>query len=100
MDILPMYILFSLLTPAVFWMARHWGWSKVLLFSLLTWMVAQARVRDALLATVSRLPFIELGPFDLLAWQFLWVGGLFGGQRISGNASLLPRHALQVRIKS
>jgi hypothetical protein len=91
MDILPMYILFSLLTPAAFWMARHWGWSKVLLLSLVTWMIAQAHVRDALLATVSQLPFIELGPFDLLAWQLLWVGGLFAGQRILENASLVPR---------
>jgi hypothetical protein len=94
MDILPMYILFSLLTPAVFWMARHWGWSKVLLLSLGIWMIAQAHVRDALSAAVSQLPFIELGPFDLLAWQLLWVGGLFVGQRLLGNASLLPKNRL------
>jgi hypothetical protein len=92
MDILPMYILFSLLTPAVFWTARHWGWSKVLLLSLVTWMMAQAHVRDALSATVSQFPFSEPGPFDLLAWQLLWVGGLFVGQRALGDASLLPRH--------
>src|SRR5260370_5629307 len=33
---------------------------------------------------------IELGPFDLLAWQLLWVGGLFIGQRFQENTSLLP----------
>jgi hypothetical protein len=92
MDILPMYILFSLLTPAVFWMARRWGWSKVLLLSLVAWMVAQAHVRDALSATASQWPFIELGPFDLLAWQLLWLGGLFTGQRFLGDAPLVPRH--------
>ena len=94
MDILPMYIFFSLLTPGVFWMARHWGWSKVLLLSLAVWMIAQAHVRDPLSAAVSQLPFIEFGPFDLLAWQLLWVGGLFVGQRILANSSLLPRHGL------
>ena len=36
------------------------------------------------------LPFVQLGPFDLLAWQFLWVGGLFIGQRFLENKALLP----------
>jgi hypothetical protein len=36
------------------------------------------------------LSFVQLGPFDLFAWQFLWVGGLFVGQRFLENKSLLP----------
>jgi hypothetical protein len=32
----------------------------------------------------------ELGPFDLFAWQFLWVGGLFIGQLSLENKPLLP----------
>jgi hypothetical protein len=36
------------------------------------------------------LPFVQLGPFDLLAWQLLWVGGLFIGQRFLENKALLP----------
>jgi hypothetical protein len=36
------------------------------------------------------LRFIQLGPFDLLAWQLLWVGGLFIGERFLENKSLLP----------
>jgi hypothetical protein len=33
MDILPMYILFSLLTPLAFWGAQQWGWRTVLFVS-------------------------------------------------------------------
>jgi hypothetical protein len=90
MDILPMYILFSLQTPVVFWAARRWGWKPVLLFSFSIWLVAQTHVRDLLLNAVQGSPFLELGPFDLLAWQFLWVGGLFVGQRFQENKSMLP----------
>jgi hypothetical protein len=91
MDILPMYILFSLLTPLVFWIAERSGWRSVFLFSLSTWLIAQAHVRDLLLYTVKDSPFIELGPFDLLAWQVLWVSGLFIGQRFQENKAFLPR---------
>jgi hypothetical protein len=91
MDILPMYILFSLLTPAAFWAARRWGWRTVVLLSLSTWFIAQAHVGDMSLNTFKDLPFIQLGPFDLLAWQLLWVGGLFIGQRFQESKTLLPR---------
>jgi hypothetical protein len=91
MDILPMYILFSFLTPAVFWAARRWGWGTVFSVSLSTWFIAQAHVRDMLLNTFKDLPFIQLGPFDLLAWQLLWVVGLFVGKRFQENDALLPR---------
>src|SRR6476646_9604645 len=40
MDILPMYVLFSLLTPAIFWTADRRGWGTVLLVSGLTWLTA------------------------------------------------------------
>jgi hypothetical protein len=90
MDILPMYILFSFLTPAVFRAAQRWGWKPVLLVSLSAWFIAQTHVRDMLVTASKDLPFVQLGPFDLLAWQLLWVGGLSVGQRFLENKSLLP----------
>src|SRR3984893_1431257 len=90
MDILPMYVLFSLLTPAVFSAALRWGWRPVVLTSLSTWLIAQTHVRDLLLTALKDMPFVQLGPFDLLAWQFLWVGGLFVGQRFLSIKSRLP----------
>jgi len=90
MDILPMYILFSLLTPLAFWAAQRWGWKTVLLISFSMWLIAQTHVRDLLLTTAKDVSFVQLGPFDLLAWQFLWVSGLFIGQRFLENKSVLP----------
>jgi hypothetical protein len=90
MDILPMYVLFSFLTPAAFGAAQRWGWKTVLFVSFSVWVVAQTHVRDLLVNSSKDLPFVQLGPFDLFAWQFLWVGGLFIGQRFLENKSLLP----------
>jgi hypothetical protein len=90
MDILPMYILFSFLTPAAFWAAQRWGWKRVLLVSASTWFIAQTDARDLLVTAFKDLPFIQLGPIDLFAWQLLWVGGLFIGQRFQENKALLP----------
>ena len=90
MDILPMYILFSFLTPAAFAAAQRWGWKTVLFVSFSTWIIAQTQVRDMLVTASKDLPFVQLGPFDLLAWQLLWVGGLFIGQRFLEKKSLLP----------
>jgi hypothetical protein len=90
MDILPMYILFSFLTPAAFRAAHRWGWKTVLFVSFSAWVIAQTHVRDMWVIASKDLPFVQLGPFDLLAWQLLWVAGLFIGQRILENKSLLP----------
>jgi len=90
MDILPMYVLFSLLTPLAFWAAQRWEWRTVLLVSFSVWLIAQTHFRDLLLATAKDLSFVQLGPFDLLAWQFLWVSGVFIGQRFVEHKSLLP----------
>jgi hypothetical protein len=99
MDILPMYVLFSFLTPAAFGAARRWGWKTVLFASFSVWVIAQTDVREILINASHDLPFVQLGPFDLLAWQFLWVGGLFVGQRFLEGRALLPRpHLLRPLI--
>jgi hypothetical protein len=90
MDILPMYVLFSLLTPAAFGAAQRWGWKAVLFVSFSAWIIAQTHVRDMLVTASKDYSFVQLGPFDLFAWQLLWVGGLFIGQRFLENKALLP----------
>ena len=90
MDILPMYVLFSFLTPAAFGAAQRWGWKRVLFVSFTVWAIAQTHVREILVTDSKDLPFVQLGPFDLFAWQLLWVGGLFIGQHFLENRSLLP----------
>jgi hypothetical protein len=92
MDILPMHVVFSFLTPAAFWTAQRRGWKTTLLVSAFTWLIAQTHARDMLTTAFGDLPFIQLGPFDLFAWQFLWVSGLFIGQRLHEDETLpLPR---------
>src|SRR3984885_12914714 len=90
MDILPMYILFSFLTSVAFRLAERRGWKTVLFSSFSVWAIAQTHVRDVLVNAGKDLPFIELGPFDLLSWQLLWVAGLFVGQSFLEGKSLLP----------
>jgi hypothetical protein len=90
MDILPMYILFSFLTSATFMAAQRWGWKTVLFVSFSAWVIAQTHVRDMLVTASKDLPFVQLGPFDLFAWQFLWIGGLYIGQRFVENKPLRP----------
>ena len=85
-----MYILFSFLTPLVFWGAGRWGWNTVILTSLSIWLISQLRVRDLLVTATKDLSYINPGPFDVLAWQLLWTGGLFCGQRLYENQSALP----------
>jgi hypothetical protein len=88
MDILPMYIWFSLLTPLAFLAARRWGWKAVIYTSLAVWLISQTRVRDSLVTAFRGIPYVELGPFDILAWQLLWISGLFFGQRFQGGAAV------------
>lgn len=98
MDILPMYILFSFLTPVAFWAAQRWRWRTVLFVSFSAWFIAQTHVRDMLVTTSKDLTFVQLGPFDPLAWQLLWVGGLFIGQRFLENKSLPIPHLLRLLL--
>lgn len=89
MDILPLYILFSCLTPLVFWLAQRWGWKIVIGISSAVWLISQTRILDLVMLPVKDIPYIELGPFDFLAWQFLWVSGLFLGQRFEARKANL-----------
>ena len=89
LDILPMYIVLSFLTPCAFWAAKRWGWKTVLYLSVGVWIASQFRVRDMLLASVKGASFLNLGPFDLLSWQLLWIGGLIFGKCVQEKKPVL-----------
>ena len=93
MDILPMYILFSLLTPCAFWAAKRWGWSRVIWASVGFWVLSQFHVREMFLAIVKDASYLDLGPFDLLAWQLLWVAGLYFGKTMQEGRPVLQLSA-------
>ena len=96
LDILPMYILFLLATPAVLWAAKRWNWRVILIPSLLLWAGAQFQLRSAMYAafvhaTHIDIPFNALGAFDLYGWQLLWTTGLWVGAGRPGVVRLAPR---------
>ena len=84
LDILPMYVLFMLLSPWAFVLGMRHGWVWVLAGSVTLWVLAQFGLAEwlyDLAASVTRLPvpYAETGAFNGFAWQLLWVVGLWLG---------------------
>jgi len=87
LDILPIYIIFTLLTPVLLWGARRFGWTAVLGGSTVIWLLAQFGLRLRFYALLNAhgfpLPANEAGAFDLFAWQLLWAIGLWLGTAVA-----------------
>jgi hypothetical protein len=84
LDILPMYIIFLVLTSAALLLARRIGWKPILGVSFAFWGLAQLGFRGAehtfmMRFIPTRIPINEMGSFDLWAWQFLWIVGVWFG---------------------
>lgn len=75
MNILPLYVVLLAAVPAITWMLR-WSAAVTLALSLALWLVA----RGALSAWVQA-PIASTWQFDPLAWQLLFVVGMFLGTR-------------------
>jgi hypothetical protein len=96
LDILPMYLVFLLLTPLILKTAMRNGWLPILASSALLWLVSQFGLKEWLVSCVDRdWLVINLGAFNLLSWQLLWIGGLLLGHGMQRNPagleSLLSR---------
>jgi hypothetical protein len=80
LDILPMYIVFMLLTPLARKIAHHWGWDPVIFISFIIWAAAQFGLRHWLYTQGDifslSVPEDSTGAFDLYGWQLLWMVGL------------------------
>lgn len=86
LDILPMYVILLLVTPILLIGAARYGWSWFIALSAGLWVCAQlglgAAIHDVFsAATGNPVPLRVGGSFSLLAWQFLWVAGLWLGAR-------------------
>ena len=84
LDILPMYVLFLAGTPVVLAWASRRGWRVPLAGSFLVWLSAQLGLRDWLHAGIVHLTHLQIpvqegGAFNLLAWQGVWMAGLWLG---------------------
>ncbi|MDE2295326.1 MAG: OpgC domain-containing protein [Gammaproteobacteria bacterium] len=97
-DILPLYVLFLGLTPWWLGIAARRGWTPVLAVSAGVWLVAQFHPFGApLRALGDRVP-LELGSFNVLAWQLLWILGLAFGDTIARDPGALARHRRRVLV--
>ncbi len=85
LDILPMYIVFMLVTPFILAVARKRGWMPVMAGSAVIWLLAQFNLRAWLYTLPAHfgfpVPLKEMGAFDVFGWQFLWTTGLMLGSR-------------------
>lgn len=89
LDILPMYIVFMLVSPLLLVHGLHRGWAGILAGSVALWVGAQFGLSHWLYdrltaATGFPVPFPLTGSFEILGWQLLWVMGLWLG---SGRAA-------------
>lgn len=107
LDILPLYILFMLLSPWVMAYALRHGWQVPMLLSALLWAGAQFGMtpwlHEHLMMGVLGIPipFNETGSFDTFAWQFLWFFGLWmGASRNAPGAQpiMIPRRVVQIAV--
>jgi hypothetical protein len=81
LDILPMYVIFLLITPFLLAIAAHRGWKGILLASGSVWLLAQFGLRVwvhhmVVGITTLKIPLQDTGSFNLFAWQMVWVSGL------------------------
>jgi hypothetical protein len=102
LDILPMYIIFLVFTSAALLLARRIPWRIIVCIAFGVWVFAQFGFREQEHAFVSKfvpthIPLNEMGSFDLWAWQFLWIVGIYMGVRW-GRGDLhieqLAKHAM------
>jgi hypothetical protein len=95
LDILPMYVVFLLLSPLLLVHGLQRGWIVIMAVSVGLWLGAQfgftAVVFDAVVAlTRLPVPYEHTGSFDILAWQFLWVMGLWLGSTRAATPNPQP----------
>lgn len=103
LDILPMYVNFLALTPLALTLSRKVGWKFTLCSGFALWVLAQFGLRQALWQFMNRyfglrIPLNEMGSFDLWAWQFLWLVGIWLGVRWAKGELPLTRIAREFTI--
>lgn len=90
LDIIPLYLIFLILSPLVLIAAAKIGWKFILGGSFAVWLLAQFGLRQALYGLAAhylglRIPLNEMGAFNLWAWQFMWILGMWCGVRWARN---------------
>jgi hypothetical protein len=84
LDILPMYVIFLAGSPLILSTAIRWGWNRIIACSLAIWLLAQFGLRELVHNAVVHIthlpiPLQETGAFNLFAWQWVWIAGMWLG---------------------
>lgn len=106
LDILPMYIVFMLVSPWVLAHGLRRGWNAAMAVSLVLWVLAQFGLGAWVYGTTVKftgldVPFQETGAFSIFSWQFLWLLGLWMGASCTVAASkpfIFPRWAVLLAV--
>jgi hypothetical protein len=108
LDILPMYVIFLVLSPYILAFAARRGWRLLLTASTVTWVLAQLGLRTwmhylVVHVTHLQIPLQETGAFNLFAWQAVWLLGMWIGAESADpgpNGGIpfrrLPRYAYPI----
>ena len=101
LDILPMYVIFLAGSPLVLSAAVRWGWNRIIACSLAIWLLAQFGLRDLVHNGVVHIthlpiPLQETGAFNLFAWQWIWIAGMWLGAKSAEGP--LPMSRLPGRV--
>jgi hypothetical protein len=97
LDILPIYVIFLLASPFAFSIAVKRSWRPVIVGSTIIWLLAQFGLRAVVqhfVVSVTHLPIPlqQWGAFNLFAWQWVWIMGMWMGARsVEGE---LPLHSM------
>ncbi len=101
LDILPMYVIFLVLTPCARAVARRWGWDPVVYASFALWAAAQFGLRGWVYRHIDLfglgVPENSTGAFDMYAWQLLWMVGLALGSIYADQISACGAGGEQTR---
>jgi len=94
-DILPMYCAFMVALPWILGALRQGRSPWLFAVSGGLWLLSQAGLRDALQRWLGQFATVNLGAFDILAWQLVFVLGVcFGYHWARGTRLLSFRPAL------
>jgi len=90
LDILPIYIIFLVLTPLAVLLGKRFGWKFAFAGGFALWLFAQFGLKTMVYNWLThafglQIPLNEMGAFDLLAWQLWWLVGLWLGVRWARN---------------
>jgi hypothetical protein len=92
LDILPLYVAFMVLSPWILIVGLRISWLPILLATAVIWFCAQFGLEKEVYQAAStaaglKVPYHQTGAFDILAWQLIWIAGLWMGARTAGASN-------------